>query len=79
MLILAVICSLQTANGQTTSDEKSASAKSEEKGFSLIAEGTRPLATVTFASADRFVDEARYIFDVAGSPDSFKIVEDWLS
>ncbi len=79
MLILAVICSLQTVNGQTTSDEKSASTESEEKGFSLIAEGTRPLATVTFASADRFVDEARYIFDVAGSPDSFKIVEDWLS
>ena len=79
MLILMVIFSWGTANGQTTSDEKPASPKSEEKGFSLIAEGTRPLATVTFASADRFVDEARYIFDIAGTPDTFKIVEDWLS
>ena len=79
MLVLALICSMQTANGQTTSDEKSAPTEKDEKGFTLIAEGTRPLATVTFASADRFVDEARYIFDVAGTPDSFKIVEDWLS
>ena len=79
MLILTLVCSLRTANGQTTSDEKPASSNSEDKGFSLIAEGTRPLATVTFASADRFVNEARYIFDVAESPDTFKIVEDWLS
>ncbi len=79
MFGIALICSLRTANGQTASDEKPTSTKSVEKGFSLIAEGTRPLATVTFASADRFVDEARYIFDVAGTPDSFKIVEDWLS
>ncbi|GEM_PF-358390 len=79
MLIFALICSLRSANGQTSSDEKPASTNSKEKGFSLIAEGTRPLATVTFASADRFVDEARYIFDIAGSPESFKIVEDWLS
>ena len=61
-------------HGQTKSDEKT-----EEKGFTLIEEGTRPLATVTFASADRFVEEARYIFDAAGTPDAFKVVEDWLS
>ena len=79
MLVVVAICSMQNANGQTASDEKPTSPKNDEKGFSLIAEGTRPLATVTFASADRFVDEARYVFDVAGTPDSFKIVEDWLS
>lgn len=79
ILILVLICAFQTANGQTTSDEKPASKNGEEKGISLIEEGTRPLATVTFASADRFVDEARYIFDIAGTPGSFKIVEDWLS
>ena len=79
ILILAVFCALQTAEAQTTSDEKPAAANGKEKGFSLIAEGTRPLATVTFASADRFMDESRYIFDVAGSPEAFKIVENWLS
>ena len=79
MLILTVICSVRTVNGQSTIDEKATPTKEDEKGFSLIAEGTRPLATVTFANVDRFMDEARYIFDIAGSPDSFKIVEDWLS
>lgn len=79
ILILAVFCALPTAEAQTTSDEKPAAANGKEKGFSLIAEGTRPLATVTFASADRFMDESRYIFDVAGSPEAFKIVENWLS
>jgi len=44
----------------------------------LLKEGTRPLVSVTFASADRFVAEADYIFKAAGSPDSYKVVEDWL-
>ena len=79
LLLLAMICSSGTANGQSSTNDQATPQKGEEKGFTLIAEGTRPLATVTFASADRFVDEARYIFDVAGTPDSFKIVEDWLS
>lgn len=73
-LAIAGICLVPAVNGQTKSDEKK-----EEKGFTLIEEGTRPLATVTFASADRFVEEARYIFDVAGTPDAFKFVEEWLS
>ena len=73
-LAIAGICFSPVVNGQTKSDEKK-----EEKGFTLIEEGTRPLATVTFASADRFVEEARYIFDVAGTPDAFKFVEEWLS
>lgn len=79
MLILTLICSSRAVNGQSTTDEKPSSTKADDKGFSLIEEGTRPLATVTFANVDRFVDEARYIFDIAGAPDSFKIVEDWLS
>lgn len=73
-LTIAGICFAPAVNGQTTSDEEK-----EDKGFTLIEEGTRPLATVTFASADRFVEEARYIFDAAGTPDAFKLVEDWLS
>ena len=73
-LAIAVICLAPAVNGQTKSEDKKA-----EKGFTLIEEGTRPLATVTFASADRFVEEARYIFDAAGTPEAFKLVEDWLS
>ena len=71
---IVAICAAPEVHGQTKSDEKKA-----EKGFTLIEEGTRPLATVTFASADRFVEEARYIFDAAGTPGAFKFVEDWLS
>ena len=67
------VCAAPEAYGQTKSDEK------DNKGLTLIEEGTRPLATVTFASVDRFVEEARYIFDAAGTPGAFKVVEDWLS
>ncbi len=73
-LAIAVICLAPAVNGQTKSEDEKA-----EKGFTLIEEGTRPLATVTFASADRFVEEARYIFDAAGTPEAFKLVENWLS
>ena len=75
LFVFVVSCTFSAASGQTTKDEKSA----KENGFSLIEEGTRPLATVTFASADRFINEAHYIFDAAGSPDSFKFVEAWLA
>jgi hypothetical protein len=63
------------AQDSSTADQTS----STEKEFSLIEEGTRPLATVTFSSANRFVEEARYIFDAAESPDSFEKVEEWLA
>ncbi|HRA89305.1 MAG TPA: hypothetical protein PK992_14570 [Planctomycetaceae bacterium] len=79
-LVLAgtVIISGGVAIGQTKSSDKNAKAAKDEKGFTLIEEGTRPLATVTFASANRFVDEARYIFDAAGTPAAFKVVESML-
>ena len=70
LLISPVVAAPQAAKDK--SDEK-------EEGITLIEEGTRPLATVTFASADRFINEARYIFDAAGNPEAFKIVEDFLS
>ena len=76
LLAAAVLIPVGIANGQTKGGDKEAK---DEKGFTLIEEGTRPLATVTFASANRFVDEARYIFDAAGTPGAFKVVEDWLS
>ena len=78
-LFAACCCVPSSVCGQTTTDKATTKNQDEEKGLTLIEEGTRPLATVTFASADRFVDEARYIFDAAGSPDAFKFVEDWLS
>lgn len=54
-------------------------ASDEEKPLTLIAEGKRPLLTITFASANRFLDEAKYIFDAAGKPETFKIVEDFMA
>lgn len=78
--LLAAFCtSPNFVSGQTTTDTATTKDQGKEKGLTLIEEGTRPLATVTFASANRFVDEARYIFDAAGSPGAFKLVEDWLS
>lgn len=75
-LFFGLACLIWAGTGFAQTDEKSD--EKEDKGFSLIEEGTRPLATVTFASANRFVDEARYVFDASGSPDSFKLVEDLL-
>jgi hypothetical protein len=72
MAFAMLLTPYSTAAAQSSSDD-------EDEGITLFAEGTRPLATVTFASANRFVDEARYIFDVAGSPESFEIVEGWLA
>ncbi|MBL8815472.1 MAG: hypothetical protein JNL58_05545 [Planctomyces sp.] len=60
------------------STDEASEKKSGDEEFSLIQEGTRPLATVTFASANRFVDEAKYIFEASGNPDSFKLVEELL-
>jgi hypothetical protein len=79
LMAFAAACCTEAASGQSGSGTKASTEKSNDKGFTLIEEGTRPLATVTFASADRFVEEARYLFDVAGSPGAFKVVEDWLS
>ena len=50
----------------------------DDKPLTLVAEGTRPLLTITFASADRIVEEARYIFDAAGKPEAFKVFETFL-
>lgn len=51
----------------------------DEKPLTLVAEGTRPLLTITFASADRFVSEAKYIFDAAGKPEGFEVFEKFVS
>lgn len=78
----AIVClPLCCLSGIAAAQDASARAgqSDQEQGFSLIQEGTRPLASVTFASANRFVEEARYIFDAAGHPESFTKVEDWLA
>ena len=69
-LLVMLVIAPANAFAQTSGDEEE---------FSLLKEGNRPLATVTFASANRFVDETRYIFDAAGSPESFEVVENWLA
>jgi len=58
---------------------KSRSGSGDEKPLTFVAEGTRPLLTITFASADRFVNEAKYIFDAAGTPEAYEVVEGFLS
>jgi hypothetical protein len=65
---------LSLAASQNSSDDK----KTDEKPLTLVAEGNRPLLTITFASADRFVEEAQYIFDAAGQPEAFTVVETFL-
>jgi hypothetical protein len=77
-LVFGVLCVSQSAAAPQVSEKGTDKADKKEEGFTLIKEGTRPLATVTFASADRFVGEARYIFDAAGTPEAFRIVEDFL-
>jgi hypothetical protein len=52
--------------------------KSEDSGISLLKEGHRPLVTVTFSGADRFVEEAEYLFDAAGQPKAFGVAKGWL-
>ncbi|MCA9036071.1 MAG: hypothetical protein KDA91_13130 [Planctomycetaceae bacterium] len=46
----------------------------DEEGFTLLQEGTRPLATITFASVERLLTEGEYIFDAAGQPDAFATI-----
>lgn len=74
--IATLLSSAALAAPQTADDE---STTSDEKPLTLVAEGTRPLLTITFSSADRIVDEAKYIFDAAGKPEAFKVFETFLS
>ncbi len=61
------------------SSKSDTSTSSDEKPLTLVAEGKRPLLTVTFSGADRFMDQAKYIFDAAGNPEAFEVVEAFLS
>ena len=73
--ILSLMNSAALAGPQVAdSDSKS----TDDKPLTLVAEGTRPLLTITFASADRIVDEAKYIFDAADKPEAFKVFETFL-
>ena len=60
---------------KTDADQKT----NDEKPLTLVAEGSRPLLTITFANADRFVGAARYIFDAAGKPEAFEVFEGFLA
>lgn len=79
--IVALLCTVFSNSPFAAAQDSSDSPKSEkdEKPLQLIAEGNRPLLTITFASADRFVEQSRYIFDAAGKPEAFKVVEGFLA
>jgi len=46
--------------------------------LSLIQEGTRPLLTITFSGADRFLKKSQYIFDAAEHPSVHQQLQDFL-
>lgn len=79
LVFAACVCSAGTAGSAPQAD---AGAKTDEskqdKPITLVAEGKRPLLTITFASVNRFLDETRYVFDAAGKPETFKTVETFL-
>lgn len=51
----------------------------ETNPVKLIQEGNRPLLTVTFSGADRFMEKSKYIFDAAEHPEAFKVLEDFVA
>lgn len=73
--IFSAISSAAVAGPQAADNDGTSK---DEKPLTLVAEGTRPLLTITFSSADRIVDEAKYIFDAAGKPEAFKVFETFL-
>jgi hypothetical protein len=44
----------------------------------LIQEGTRPLLTITFSGADRFLKKSQYIFDAAEHPSVHQQLQDFI-
>ena len=76
-VVLATTLMSSTAWSQAKTSETPKS--SDEKAASLIEEGTRPLLTITFASANRFIKESEYIFNAAGKPEMNKVVEKFVS
>ena len=77
-LCCLVVSSMSSAVLAAPQAAESDSKSRDDKPLTLVAEGTRPLLTITFASADRIVDEAKYIFDAAGKPEAFKVFEAFL-
>jgi hypothetical protein len=79
LLLLSLVSGLAAPQAFAASQESNTTADSEDKPLTLIAEGTRPLLTVTFASADRFMSQAQYIFEAAEKPEMFAILEGFVS
>lgn len=72
LMLAAAIFFLPTpASAQSDSDESGSP-------LSLIQEGTRPLLTVTFSGADRFMGKARYIFEAAERPEIYANLEAFM-
>lgn len=71
MAFVAVLFVPSPAWAQTDGDSPSSP-------LDLIQEGNRPLLTVTFSGADRFMGKARYIFDAAERPEIYANLEAFM-
>lgn len=74
VIVLAILTTCRSVPAVPQAAEQNA----DEKPLTLVAEGKRPLLTVTFSSVDRFLSQARYIFDAAEKPEMFERVEGFL-
>ncbi|MFM8476684.1 MAG: hypothetical protein ACKOEO_12955, partial [Planctomycetaceae bacterium] len=70
-MIAAVCCGGLPASVQAQDEAPSSP-------LSLIQEGTRPLLTITFSGADRFLKKSQYIFDAAEHPAVHQQLQDFL-
>lgn len=72
LLALALLFSgLSAATAQAQSDEP-------VNPLQLIQEGKRPLFTITFSGADRFMSKSKYIFEASEHSEVFGIIENFM-
>ncbi|MFM7058457.1 MAG: hypothetical protein ACKO2P_16210 [Planctomycetota bacterium] len=72
LLLTAAVCCGEMLPTVMAQDEAPSSP------LSLIQEGTRPLLTITFSGADRFLKKSQYIFDAAEHPGVHQQLQDFL-
>lgn len=69
--IALLVSPVALAQSETKDDENSPA--------KLIQEGNRPLLSITFSGADRFMEKGKYIFDAAEHPEAYKALENFVS
>jgi hypothetical protein len=72
LLLITTVCCGSLVPAVNAQDEAPSSP------LSLIQEGTRPLLTITFSGADRFLKKSQYIFDAAEHPSVHQQLQDFL-